>query len=63
MRTFINVNNARKLAKLKIIWRNISELTLTNLDNFICERCGIYFSGQVELLTPSYCNMVEMKFM
>ena len=22
----------------------------TNLENFTCERCGIYFSGQVELL-------------
>ena len=27
--TFINVYSARKLAKLKIIWRYISELTLT----------------------------------
>ena len=26
--------------------------THTNLDNFIwCERCGIYFGGQVKLLT------------
>ena len=25
--------------------------THTNLDNFICERCGIYFGGQAELLS------------